>query len=110
MFENSIRSKELLDYFNRKFGSALAVIVLLKCCAVVSCKLEWPRVSVLHVAPTRALKSFTSTEVMRIFTEEYLLELEMLKNPVIRVVVFVQSCFFAQLDYQIVTFNRFYES
>jgi hypothetical protein len=76
VFENSIRSKELLDYFNRKFGSALAVIVLLKCCAVVSCKLEWPRVSVLHVAPTRALKSFTSTEVMRIFTEEFWLDLK----------------------------------
>jgi hypothetical protein len=68
-------SRELLEYGSRKFGSQLAWIFLLKCCAVVSCKLDWPRVSVMHVAPTRQGKTFTSNEVMRIFGEKFYLNL-----------------------------------
>jgi hypothetical protein len=75
-FDNSPVSEKLLEYSSRKFGQSLAPIVLLKCCAVVSCKLERPRVSVLHVAPTRGFKSYTSNEVMRIFAEEFWLDLK----------------------------------
>jgi hypothetical protein len=53
----------------------LAPKVLLKCRAVVSCKLEWSRISVLDVAPTRQLKSFTSQEVMNIFDRDFYLDL-----------------------------------
>jgi hypothetical protein len=72
---NSPVSEELLGHGSRKFGPTLALIVLLKCCAVVSCKLESPRLSVMHVAPTRQGKSFTSNEVMGIFDEEFYLDL-----------------------------------
>jgi hypothetical protein len=63
----SLVSLRLLEEFSRKFGTRIAPIALLKCCAIVSCKLEFPRVSVLHVAPTRALKTYTSKEVMKNF-------------------------------------------
>jgi hypothetical protein len=54
----------------------LAPIVLLKCLAVVSCKLERPRLSVMHIAPTRGLKSYSSSEVMKIFDEKLWLDLK----------------------------------
>jgi hypothetical protein len=76
MFHHSCVTRRLLEYFSGKFGKPLAAIALLKCCAVVSCKLDWPRLSVLHVAPTRALKSSTSLEVMRIFSREFWLDLQ----------------------------------
>ena len=76
MFENSPRSKELFEYAERKFGSSIAIIFLLKCCVVVSSKLDWPRFSLMHVAPTRALKSFTSKDVMSIFHSDFWIDLK----------------------------------
>jgi hypothetical protein len=75
LFQNSPLSKRLFDYGNRKFGSTLAWIFLLKCCAIVSSQLDRPRLSVIHVAPTRQGKSFTSNEVMKVFAEEFWLDL-----------------------------------
>ena len=66
-FEESPVSNRLLDDFSKKFGPRIAPIVLLKGCAVASSRLEWPRLSAMHVAPTRQLKSFTSREVMKKF-------------------------------------------
>ena len=60
-------SLRLLEDFSHRFGSRIAPIVLLKCCAIVSCMLNGLRISVMHVAPTRQLKSFTSQEVMKRF-------------------------------------------
>lgn len=74
MYQYSPVSKKL-EYFTSKFGQSIAPKVLLKCCAVVSCKLEWPRISVLDVAPTRQLKSFSSQEVMNIFNNEFYIDL-----------------------------------
>jgi hypothetical protein len=54
----------------------LAPIVLLKCLAVVSCKLQRPRLSVLHISPTRGFKSYSSFEVMKIFDQKFWLDLK----------------------------------
>ena len=54
----------------------MAPLALLKCLAVVSCKLERPRLSVMHIAPTRGLKSYSSSEVMKIFDEKLWLDLK----------------------------------
>ena len=62
----------LLKDFGLMFGLRIAPIVLLKCCAVVSCMLDGSRISVMHVAPTRQLKSFTSKEVMKRFQKRVL--------------------------------------
>ena len=75
MFQSSPISKRLLRYFDEKFGQKISLIAFLKCCAVVSCKLERPRLSVLDVAPSRQLKSYTSTEAMRIFDQEFWIDM-----------------------------------
>lgn len=75
-FNDSPVSKKLLEYSDRKFLSVVSIIFLLKCVATVSCKLERPRLSVLHVAPPRQLKSYTSNEVMKIFSKEFWLDLQ----------------------------------
>jgi hypothetical protein len=72
---NSPVSQELLEHFSKKFGPRIAPLVLLKSLPPISSKLERPRVSVLHVGPSRALKSFTSSEVMSIFSEEFWIDL-----------------------------------
>lgn len=64
-------SQKLLGYFDRKFARTVALIALFKCIAVVSCKLKRPRVSILHVAPSRHFKTYTSKEVMQIFDDEF---------------------------------------
>lgn len=71
MFEDSPVSKTLFEHSNKKFGQVVTPKFLLKCLAVVSCKLERPRVSVLDVAPSRHLKTYTSTEIMDIFDSEF---------------------------------------
>jgi len=68
-FADSPVSKELSAQFSKNFGTRLARIALLKSCAVVSCKLDRPRLSVMHVAPTRQFKSYTSREVMDRFRQ-----------------------------------------
>lgn len=75
-YSNSPVSNELFDYFSKKFGQRLAPIALLKCCAVVSCKQELPRLSVMHVAPTRQYKTYTSREVMNFFDKDFLIDLK----------------------------------
>jgi hypothetical protein len=70
-FLESPVTQKLLRYFSEKFLEPVAPIALFKCIAVVSCKLERPRVSILHVAPSRHFKSYTSNEVMRIFENEF---------------------------------------
>ena len=75
-FAESPVSYGLLAYFANKFGERMAPIVLLKCLAVVSCQLKWPRLSVLHIAPTRTLKSFSSAEAMKIFSKEFWIDLK----------------------------------
>jgi len=75
MFENSLVSKELFRYFNTKFGQVVTPKALLKSCATVSCKLERPRLSVMDVAPSRCLKTYTSTEVMDIFDRDFYIDI-----------------------------------
>lgn len=75
-FPESPVSQKLFRYFNEKFVETVALIALLKCIAVVSCKLERPRFSVLDVAPSRQLKSYTSNEVMKIFDDKFWLDLQ----------------------------------
>lgn len=70
-FPESPVSQKLFRYLSKKFVKTVAPIALCKCLAAVSCKLERPRVSVLHVAPSRHFKSFTSKEVMRLFDNEF---------------------------------------
>lgn len=70
-FPESPVSKKLLGYFEEKFPASVVIIALLKCVAAVSCKLRRPRISILHVAPSRQLKSYTSSEVMKIFDKEF---------------------------------------
>jgi len=76
MFEHSSVSKELFEYFNRKFGQVVTPKALLKSCVVVSCKLERPRVSMFDIAPSRSLKTYTSTEVMDIFDTDFWLDVK----------------------------------
>lgn len=75
-FPESPVSQKLLRYFDTKFLESVSLIALLKCLAVVSCKLERPRVSLLHVAPSRNLKTYTSNEVMKIFDDKFWLDLQ----------------------------------
>ena len=75
-FENSSVTEELRKHSDKKFLPVVSLIFLLKCLAVVSCKLERPRLSILHVAPSRSLKTFTSNEAMRIFDNEFWLNLQ----------------------------------
>ena len=71
MFEDSPVSKDIFKFFNFKYGQVVAPIGLLKCCSVVSNQLEYPRLNLWVVAPTRQYKTQTSKEVQRIFHEKY---------------------------------------
>lgn len=75
-FPESPMSQRLLEYFDKKFLHSVALIALLKCLVLVSCKLERPRVSMLHVAPSRNLKTYISKEVMKIFDNKFWLDLQ----------------------------------
>lgn len=61
---------------NRKFGQVVTPKFQAKCCAVVSSKLERPRLSIMDVSTSRALKSYTSNEVMSIFDNEFYINLK----------------------------------
>jgi hypothetical protein len=69
-------SRNILEHSDKKFLHVVSLILLLKCLAAVSSKLERPRLSVLHVAPSRQLKSYTSDEAMRIFDKKFWLDLQ----------------------------------
>jgi len=71
MLEDSPVSKDIFKFFNFKYGQVVAPIGLLKCCSVVSNQLEYPRLNVWCVAPTRQYKTQTSKEVQRIFDKSY---------------------------------------
>lgn len=73
--ENSPVTVELLKYAYNKFLPILAIIFLLKCLAMISCKLKWPRLGVLVVAPTRQIKSYSSRVLKKIFDPEFWLDL-----------------------------------
>ena len=75
-FANSPRSRKILEHSDKKFLPVVSPIVLLKCLAVVSCKLGRPRFSVLHIAPSRQLKSYTSNEAMKISDPKFRLDLQ----------------------------------
>lgn len=70
-FAKSPRSKELLEYFCDKFPITVALIALLKCVVIVSCKLARPWVSMLHIAPSRSFKSYTSNEARKKIEKEF---------------------------------------
>ena len=53
----------------------LAPVGLLKACSVVSAKLNYPRLSIFLVAPSREFKSQTSVEMTRIFSKNRYLDL-----------------------------------
>jgi len=74
MFEDSPVSKTIFDFFNFKYGQVIAPASLLKACAVASNRLEYPRLNVWCVAPTRQFKTQTSKEIMRAFPEKYLID------------------------------------
>jgi hypothetical protein len=71
MFENSPVSKKIWDYFNQKYGQIIAPVGLVKACAVVSAKLDYPKLSVFVVAPTRQFKTQTTREMTRIFPKSF---------------------------------------
>ena len=71
MFEDSPISEKIFRFFNFKYGQVVAPIGLLKCCAVVSNQLEYPRLNLWVVAPTRQYKTRTSKEVQIIFPKKY---------------------------------------
>ena len=71
MFDKSPVSKALFRHLNSKFGQVATPKALLKCCVIVACKLERPRVSMMDIAPSRCLKTYTSTEVMDIFDQDF---------------------------------------
>jgi hypothetical protein len=73
MFEDSEKSLEILGFFDTKYGQLVAPIGLFKTCAVVSSQLQWPRLSILTVAPTRQFKSSTSRDVEAMFPESYII-------------------------------------
>jgi hypothetical protein len=69
-------SSKIVGHFSLKFSPQIAWIILLKCLAIVASKLDWPRLSVLHVAPTRMLKSLTSKSAMCLFDREFWIDLK----------------------------------
>jgi hypothetical protein len=50
---------------------AITRLLLLKACAVVSNQLEYPRLNVWCVAPSRQYKSLTSIEIQHMFPSSY---------------------------------------
>lgn len=74
--ENSPVSREVLEYGDTKFLLIVAPILLLEFLVMVSCKLEWPRLSLFNVGPTRQLKSILTKEVMKIFDTDFWLDLQ----------------------------------
>jgi hypothetical protein len=74
-FKESPVSESLLEYFNRKFPETIAPIALFKALPIVSCKLPRPRLSILDVAPPRQMKTYTSNVLLKIFSEEFYLNL-----------------------------------
>lgn len=74
MFEDSPVSSRVFKFFNFKFGQIIAAVGLLKACAVVSNQLEYPRLNVWCVAPTRQYKTQSSKEIMRMFPKKYLID------------------------------------
>lgn len=71
MFEESPVSAKIFKFFNFKYGQIIAPVGLLKCNTVVSNQLEYPRLNLWCVAPTRQYKTQTSREVQRIFSHKY---------------------------------------
>ncbi len=69
--KNSQLSVELLKYSDEKTIPTASMPFLSKCCAVVSSRLESPRLCLMHIAPTRQLKGFTSDEVRMIFHKKF---------------------------------------
>jgi hypothetical protein len=53
----------------------MSIVLLLKCLAVLSCKLEERGLSVLHIAPPRELKSYTSYTAMQLFSSDFWIDL-----------------------------------
>lgn len=75
MFANSPISKKIFDFSKIKFGQTVAPICVLKACAIASNKLEYPRLNVWGVAPTRQYKTQSSKEIIRIFPEKSVIDL-----------------------------------
>ena len=74
-FKESPVTERLLDFFSQKFPQSVIIIALLKCLAIISCKLMRPRFSLLHVAPSRHLKSYTLNEARKIFSSDFWISL-----------------------------------
>jgi hypothetical protein len=74
LFKESPVSRLIFEFFNTKYGQIVAPIGVLKPCAVVSNQLEYPRLNVWCVAPTRQYKTQTSNETLRLFSEEYIID------------------------------------
>jgi hypothetical protein len=72
-FSDSPMTEKIMMHLIQKFPKTVAQIAFFKCLAVVSCKLERPRVSILHVSPSRHLKSYSSNEAMKLFDTEFLI-------------------------------------
>lgn len=73
---NSDVTKELAKNSDKELLPSITPIKILKILAAISCKLERPRLSILHVAPSRQLKTLTSNEVMKILDKEFWLNLQ----------------------------------
>ena len=73
--ENSPVTVELLKFAEKKFLRKVAIILVLECLAMVSCKLGWPRFGINVVAPTRQMKSYISDELMMIFDKIFWLDI-----------------------------------
>ena len=66
-------SQKLEKYYNQKYGQVITPIAILKSLSVISSTFrDNVKIWVLHVAPSRQLKSKTSEEQTRIFTKKKL--------------------------------------
>ena len=74
-FEESPVSQGLIEFFRKKFPQTVVLIALLKCLVMISCKLRTPRFSLSHIAPSRHFKTYTSNEVMKIFNDDFWINL-----------------------------------
>jgi hypothetical protein len=76
LWDDSKTSKELFNYFDRKYGQVVTPKAIVKACTVVSCKLESPRLNTGDIAPSRNFKTATLNDIKTKFDPAFYIDLK----------------------------------
>jgi hypothetical protein len=72
----TVTTKQIYNWFRDTVGQKIAVIGLLKVLSIASAKLTFPRLNLIHSAPSGHLKTWTSNTASRFFSKSWTLPLK----------------------------------